>query len=93
MPRQEKFSKKALRISSSRNRICEGVGSEEVDAPERRGFWNGVDLLLGVIDTTNVNEKRGRERERETIKKVPSSSNISKYIEKRVRMHGKCMNM
>ena len=62
-----------------------------MDAPERRGFWDGVDLHLGAIDTTNINKKRGRERE--TIKKVPSSSNISKYIEKRVQMHEKCMNM
>ena len=28
------------------------------------------------------------EREKETIKKVPSSSNISKYIEKKECMHG-----
>ena len=62
-----------------------------MDAPERRGFWDGVDLRFGAIDTTNINEKRGKERE--TIRKVPSSSNISKYIEKRVRMHGKCMSM
>ena len=40
MPRQEKFSEKSFRALSSRNRILEGVGSEEeeVDAPEWRGF-------------------------------------------------------
>ena len=64
---------------------------EEVDAPEQRGFWDRVNLHFGAINTTNVNEKRRRKKE--TIRKVPISSNISKYIEKRVRMHGKCMNM
>ena len=51
-----------------------------------------MDLCFGAIDTTNVNRKE-RERERETIKKVPNSSNISKYIELRVCMHEECMNM
>jgi len=63
MSRREKFSEKALRASSSWNRLCEEVGLEEVDAPKRRGFWDGVDLCLGAIDTTNVNEKKGRERD------------------------------
>ena len=27
-----------------------GVGSKEVDALEQRGFWDGVDLLLGAIE-------------------------------------------
>ena len=47
-------------------------GEEEEDAPERRGFQDRVDLRLGAIKQTNV---RGRERkkERETIRKVPSS--------------------
>ena len=42
-------------------------------------------LMLRCHDATNV---RGRERrkERETIKKVPSSC-ISRYIELKVRMH------
>ena len=56
-----------------------------MDVPEQRGFRDGADLRLGAIDSINVNRK---ERERETLRKVPSSSNISKYIEKRVRMHG-----
>ena len=51
MPHREKFSEKAFRASSSQNRIDERVGSDEVDAPERRGFWDGVDLHLGAIDT------------------------------------------
>ena len=63
MPHQEKFYEKALWASLSRNRICERVGSEEVDAPERRGFRDGANFRLGVIDTTNVNENRGKERD------------------------------
>ena len=59
-PRQEKFSEKSFRASSSQNLIWEGVGSEEDDALERKGFWDGVDLRLGVIDTTNVN--RGNQK-------------------------------
>ena len=60
-------------------------------APKRRGFWDKVDLRFGAIDMTNVNRKRGRERE--TIRKVPKQFKYNKYIEKRVRMHGECMNM
>ena len=90
-PRREKFSKMSFRASSSQNRIWEGVGSKEDDALERKGFWDGVNLCLGAIDTTNINRKR--ERERETIRKVPKQFKYNKYIEKRVRMHGECMNM
>ena len=42
--------------------MLEGEGSEDEEAPERREFWAGVDLRLGVIDTTNVNRKIGKER-------------------------------
>ena len=43
---------------------------------------------------TNVNRKeRERKRERETIRKVPTYFKYSKYIEKRVHIPGKCMNM
>ena len=45
----------ALKASSSWNRIVEGEGSEDEEAPERKGFRAGVDLRLGAIDTTNVN--------------------------------------
>ena len=34
-----------------------------------------------------------REGERETIRKVPTHFKYNKYIEKRVHMHGECMNM
>ena len=80
MPLREKFSEKALRASSSWNWICDGVGSEEVDAPERKGFWDGVDLRLGAINTTNVNEKRGRERDNQ---KSPKQFKYIKNILKR----------
>ena len=55
MPRLEKFSKNALKASSSRNWIVEGEGSVDEEALERRGFLAGVDLHLGAIDTTNIN--------------------------------------
>ena len=37
----------------------------EEDAPEHKGFWDGVDLHLGAIEQTNARE---RERERESKK-------------------------
>ena len=42
--------------------MLEGEGSEDEEAPERRGFRARMDLHLGAIDMTNVNRKRGRER-------------------------------
>ena len=68
MPRLEKFSENALKASSSRNRTLEGEGSKDEEAPERRGFRAGVDLRLGAIDTTNVNETKGRKRKRQSEK-------------------------
>ena len=68
MPHLEKFSENALNASSSRNWTVEGEGSVDVEAPERRGFRAGVDLRLGVIDTTNVNRFRGRRREKQSEK-------------------------
>ena len=62
MPRLEKFSENALKISSSWNRTLEGEGSEDEEALERRGFRAGVDLRLDAIDTTNINRIRGRKR-------------------------------
>ena len=62
MPRLEKFSENALKASSSWNQTLKGEGSENEEAPERRGFRAGVDLRLGAIDTTNVNRKRGKKR-------------------------------
>ena len=57
-----------------------GAESEDEEAPERRGFRAGVDLRLGVIDTTNVNRKRGRERK--TIRKFPINSNITSILKR-----------
>ena len=71
--------------------MLEGEGSEDEEATKGRGFQTGVDLRLGAIGTTNVNRDRGRERK--TIRKVPSNINNIKYIEKKVHMHGKCINM
>ena len=78
---REKFSEKALRASSSQNQICDGVRSEEVDAPKQRGFWDGANLRLGAIDTTNVNDKRGRERERRS-EKSQHISNITSILKR-----------
>ena len=69
MPHLQKFSKKSFRALSSWNQTWEGVGLEEEDALERRGFWDGVDLRLGAIEQANRRErKRERERQRETKK-------------------------
>ena len=92
MPRLEKFSKNALKASSSRNRTLEGEGSEDEEAPERRGFRAGVDLCLVAINPTNINRIKERKKRR-TIRKFPSKINNIKYIENKVRMQGKCMNM
>ena len=68
MPRLEKFSKNALKASSSRNRTVEGEGSINEEALERKGFRAGVDLRLGAIDTTNVNKFKGRRTEEQSEK-------------------------
>ena len=54
MPRVQKFSEKSFWVISSRNRIEEGVGLEEEDAPKCREFYDGVDLRLGAIEQTNT---------------------------------------
>ena len=66
MPRREKFSEKSLWALSSRNLTWEGVESEE-DAPERRGFRDGVDCF-GAIKQTNREREREREREKHAEK-------------------------
>ena len=91
MPHLEKFSENALNASSSRNWTVEGEGSVDVEAPERRGFWAGVDLHFGAIDTTNVNRFIRRRREEQSEKS--QAVQIYQICEKRVRMYGKCMNM
>ena len=91
MPRLEKFFENALKASSSWNRTLEGEGLEDEEALERRRFWAGVDLRLGAIDTTKINRNRGRKRKEQSEKSQATS--IISNIEKKVRMHGKCMNM
>ena len=54
--------------SSLRNRREREVESEDKEASEQRGFRVGVDLCLGVIDTTNV--KRIEKGKKETIRKA-----------------------
>ena len=71
--------------------MLEGEGSEDKEAPERRGFRAGVDLRLGAIDMTNVNRFRGRRKEEQSEKS--QAVQIYQIYEKRIRMHGKCMNM
>ena len=68
MPRLEKFSKNALKASSSWNRTVEGEGLVDEEALEQRGFRAGVDLRLGAIDTTNVNKFKGRRKEEQSEK-------------------------
>ena len=68
MPHLEKFSKNALKASSSQNRTLEGEGFKDEETPEQKGFRVGVDLRLGSIDTTNVNRIRGRKREEQSVK-------------------------
>ena len=82
MPHLEKFSENALKASSSRNRTLEGERLDDEEAPERRGFWAGVDLRLGVIDTTNVNRNRGRKR-KEQSKNSQATSIISNILKRR----------
>ena len=55
--------------SSSQNQREKGAESEDEEAPKQRRFRAGVDLRLDATDMTNVNRKRGREKE--TIRKVP----------------------
>ena len=74
MPRLQKFSKKSFRAFSSWNRTEEGVGSEEEDALERRGFWDGVDLRLGAMK--QLTQEREIKGNRETIRKAPTRQYI-----------------
>ena len=91
MPSLEKFSENSLKASSSWIRTVEEEGLVDKEALEQRGFRAGVDLRLGAINTTNVNRFRGRRREEQSEKS--QAIQIYQIYEKRVRMHGKCMNM
>ena len=91
-PRLEKFSENALKASSSQNQRKRGAELEDKEVPKWRGFQAGVDLRLGARDATNVNKKRGKERKKDN-QKSPKQFKYNNYIEKRVHMHGKCMNI
>ena len=55
----------AFRMNTSLRKVLqEGVGSDEDDALEHNGFWDGADLRFGAIDMTNINkrERGGRKR-------------------------------
>ena len=91
MPHLEKSSENALKASSSWNRTLEGEGSIDEEVQEQREFRAGVDLHLGAIDMTNVNRFRGRKKKNN--QKSPKQFKYIKYMERRVRLHGKCMNM
>ena len=91
--RLEKFSENALKASSSWNRILDQVGSDEEEAPEQRGFRARVDLCLGAIDMINRKQEEREKKKEKTIRKVPSNFKYNKFIEKKVHMHGECMNM
>ena len=60
---------------------------EEEDAPERRGFRDGVDLHLGAM--TQLTQEGEKKRKRGRQSKKYQTKNISKYIELKVRMHEK----
>ena len=62
--------------------MLEGEGSEDEEAPERRGFRAGVDLRLGAIDTTNVNNKK-REKKKRQSEKSQATSIISNILKRR----------
>ena len=49
-----------------------------MDALERRGFQDGVDLRLGAIDTNYHEQKREGEKERE--RQLEKSQKQFKYI-------------
>ena len=84
MSHHKKFSEKSLQALSSQNLTWEGVKSEE-DAPEQRGFRDGVDLLfLGTIEQTN---QRRREREKERDVEKHQHRSISEYRKLKVRVH------
>ena len=82
MPHLEKFFENALKASSSQNRMLEGEGLVDEEAPEQRGFRAGVDLRLGAIDMTNVNRIRGRKRE-EQLEKSQATMTISNILKVR----------
>ena len=80
-PHWETFFEKSFQASSSRNRIKEGVGSEdEVEALKHKGLWDRADLRFGTIDMTNVNKRENGKKE--TTRKAPNNSNITSILKR-----------
>ena len=65
-------SRKVLREVLSGILITEpnmkGVGLEEDDVLEHKGFWDEADLRLDAIDTTNVNRRKGERKKKDNQK-------------------------
>ena len=79
MPHLEKFSENSLKALSSWNRTVEREGSEDEEAPKRKELRAGVDLRLGAIDTSNINNREGeKERQFEKSQAVSNIKNIEK---------------
>ena len=79
-PRDPKHIRNQLR--------CDRVGSDEEEALERRGFRARVDLRLGAIDTTNVNNREGeKEIQSEKSQTLSNISNILKESTYAWEMH------
>ena len=70
MPRLEKFLKKSNLDFSSQNQIEKDVGLEEVDAPERKRVPRRSRFMFGC-HRSRLTQIEEREREKETIRKVP----------------------
>ena len=68
MPRLEKFSEKSFQALSSQNCTWEGVGSEEEDAPERKGFWNRADFHLGAMEQLTKRKREGERNKQKSTK-------------------------
>ena len=73
-PCLEKFSEKSFRACSPRNQTKEGVGSEEEDALERRGFQDEANLRFSAM--THSRKIESEAEERNTQKSPKNSSNI-----------------
>ena len=54
------------------------MGEEEEDAPKRKRFRDKADLRLGVIEQTNVEGERGRERDKQKSTNTDQYKNIVK---------------
>ena len=73
--------------------MCEGVGSEEVDASKQKGFWDRVDFRLGAMtQLTEGRRERGRKRQSEKSQNNSICKNIEnvKYVSMKMHKHVIC---